>query len=114
MAGFGYGVFVEGVSDTLRIIFAVAFSFMGGLLPTTLLSGAVLHSPTPELTATTNGVIINGANTGTLLGPPALGTLVALVGGWEATGVAIAIGGGLAIIFAILLGVVERRLQTNS
>ena len=114
MACFGYGVFVDGVSDTMRIIFAVAFSFTGGLLPTTLLSGAVLHSPTPELTATTNGVIINGANTGTLLGPPALGTLVALVGGWQATGVAIAIGGGLAIIFAILLGVVERRLQTNN
>jgi len=82
------------------------------LLPTTLLSGSVLHSPTPDLTATTNGVIINGANTGMLLGPPALGALVGLVGGWQATGVAIAIGGSLALIFAILLGVVERRLQT--
>jgi predicted MFS family arabinose efflux permease len=114
MACFGYGVFIEGINDNLRIVLAVAFSFFGGLLPTTLLSGAVLHSPTPDLTATTNGVIINGANTGTLLGPPALGALVGLVGGWQATGMAIAIGGGLALIFAILLGVVERRLQTVS
>jgi predicted MFS family arabinose efflux permease len=112
MACFGYGVFVEGINDSLRIVLAIAFSFFGGLLPTTLLSGAVLHSPTPDLTATTNGVIINGANTGTLLGPPALGALVGLVGGWQATGMAIAIGGALALIFAILLGVVERRLQT--
>ena len=114
MACFGYGVFMEGINDSLRIVLAIAFSFFGGLLPTTLLSGAVLHSPTPDLTATTNGVIINGANTGTLLGPPALGALVGLVGGWQATGVAIAVGGGLALIFAILLGVVERRLQTDN
>ncbi|MBT4018477.1 MAG: MFS transporter [Alphaproteobacteria bacterium] len=112
MAIFGYGVFAEGINDSFRIVLAIAFSFFGGLLPTTLLSGSVLHSPTPDLTATTNGVIINGANTGMLLGPPALGALVGLVGGWQATGVAIAIGGSLALIFAILLGVVERRLQT--
>jgi predicted MFS family arabinose efflux permease len=114
MGSTGYGVFADGTPDTLRIVLAVIFSFMGGLLPTTLLSGAVLHSPTPELTATTNGVIINGANTGTLLGPPALGALVSIMGGWHATGVAIAIGGALALIIALLIGLVERHLKPST
>jgi MFS family permease len=113
MAGTGYGVFADGVPDVARIIFAIAFSFAGGLVPTTLLSGAIIHSPEPALTATTNGVIINGANTGTLLGPPVVGALVGAIGGWQASGLAVAIGGGLALVFAILLGLVEKRMDSD-
>jgi len=114
MAFSGYAVFAEGIDGSLRVALAVFFSFSGGLLPTTLLSGAILHSPEPSLTATTNGVIINGANTGTLLGPPALGALVGAIGGWQASGLAIAIAGGLTLAFAVALGIVEKRLQTTA
>jgi predicted MFS family arabinose efflux permease len=87
---------------------------MGGLLPGTLLSGAILHSPSPELRGTTNGVIINGANTGTLLGPPALGTMVALFGGWHASGIAIAIGGTIVLLLSLLMAVVEKNMNSSA
>ena len=114
MALSGYVVFMDGVSDAVRVISAIAFSFLGGLLPSTLLGGSVLHSPVPALVGTTNGVILNGANSGTLLGPPALGTLVALLGGWQASGVAIAASGGIIFLLAILLGLVEKNLTQPS
>ena len=114
MAACGYGIFIDGISDVLRIVLAVAFSFMGGLLPGTLLSGAILHSPSPELRGTTNGVIINGANTGTLLGPPALGTMVALFGGWHASGIAIAIGGTIVLLLSLLMAVVEKNMNSSA
>lgn len=106
----GLGIFAEAMPDEGRIALAVFFSFIAGLLPPALLSGAPLHSPSPDLIATTNGVIVNGANIGSLLGPPAFGAVVAAMGGWQASGLMMAVAGGAGLIFAVLLGGVERRL----
>jgi len=110
----GLGIFSTSMPDTGRIAFALAFSFIAGLLPPTLLAGAPLHSPSPDLVATTNGVIVNGANIGSLLGPPAFGAFVALMGGWQASGLMMAFAGAAGLFISILLGIVERRIpQTH-
>jgi len=106
----GLAIFSPLTPDLGRIGLALFFSFIAGLLPPTLLSGAPLHAPAPNLVATANGVIVNGANIGSLLGPPAFGALIAAMGSWQASGVMMALAGLAGLIFAILLGVVERRL----
>jgi len=106
----GLGIFTPTMPDAGRIALALIFSFVAGLLPPTLLSGAPIHSPSADLVATTNGVIVNGANIGSLLGPPAFGAFVALMGNWQASGYMMAAAGATGLAISILLGVVERRL----
>jgi predicted MFS family arabinose efflux permease len=105
----GLGIFSPATPDMARIGLALFFSFIAGLVPPTLLAGAPIHSPSPDLIATTNGDIVNCANIGRLLGPPAFGAIVAIAGGWHASGFMMAAAGGGGLVFAILLGVVERR-----
>ena len=106
----GLGIFSADVPDVGRIGLALFFSFIAGLAPPTLLGGAPMHSPSPDLMGTTNGVIVNCANIGSFLGPPAFGAIVALTGHWQASGYLMAAAGSAGLIFAVLLGLVERRL----
>lgn len=106
----GLFIFRAEIPDEARIVLALAFSFVGGLLPPTMLSGTALHSPSTDHLATTNGVVINFANIGTLLGPPGIGAFVALTGDWQATGTLMALVAGAGLLISLVLRVVERRL----
>ncbi len=63
---------------------AVLFSVVGGLLPAAALAGASAHAPSAAQVSTANGLVIQGSNGGSLLGPPAMALAVGLLGGWDA------------------------------
>jgi len=92
-----------------RVACAFGFSVTGGIMATTCLSGAPAHAPSPSEVGAVNGIIVQGANLGTLLGPPALAAAVAVAGGWRDAGWLLLLAGAAGIIFAVGLGRVERR-----
>jgi len=70
-------------SFTLRYGACLLFSGVGGLIPSSVLSGASVYAPSKNLVAATNGLFIQGAQFGQLVGPPVLGLVVANAGGWH-------------------------------
>jgi MFS family permease len=85
-----------------RYTACLLFSLVGGLLPASVLGGAPIYAPTPNLVATTNGLIMQGGQLGQVIGPPVLALMVSMGGGWKsapwllgasaATGVALSLG----------------------
>ncbi|UYN97726.1 MAG: MFS transporter [Enhydrobacter sp.] len=76
-------IFVDGVPDILRLVFAGVYSAVIGVVPGALFTGLPVHSPRPELLGASTGLLMQGSNAGGLIGPPLVGTLVA-GGGWPA------------------------------
>ncbi|NIR31354.1 MAG: MFS transporter [Gammaproteobacteria bacterium] len=93
----------------VKLGFAFLFSAIGGALPSACLAGAPAHAASPAQVGAVNGIIVQGANTGTLLGPPALAGAVTALGGWsEASWLLLAPGAG-GVTLALILRSVERR-----
>ncbi len=61
----------------------LVFSIFGGLIPASVLGGVPLYAPSKKLIATSNGLVIQGGQTGQVLGPPVLAFLVSQTGTWE-------------------------------
>jgi MFS family permease len=70
-------------SFAVRYGACLLFSGVGGLIPSSVLSGASVYAPSKNLVAATNGLFIQGAQFGQLVGPPVLGLVVASAGGWH-------------------------------
>ncbi len=76
-------VYADALPDGVRFAAAFFFSLVGGLIPSSLFSAAARLAPSPDLIGATNGLLMQGSNTGQMLGPPALAALVAWAGGWQ-------------------------------
>lgn len=98
----------------VRVGCAFVFSVIGGILPTACLAGAPAHAPSPAQVGAVNGIIVQGANLGTLLGPPALAAAVAFAGGWSRAGWLLPIAGAAGFVLALGLRRVERRKAAAS
>ena len=59
------------------------FSVFGGLIPASILAGVPVYAPSKNLIGTTNGLVIQGGQTGQVLGPPILAFLVSQTGSWS-------------------------------
>lgn len=59
------------------------FSVFGGLIPASILSAVPVYAPSKNLIATTNGLVIQGGQTGQVMGPPLLAFLVSQTGSWS-------------------------------
>jgi MFS family permease len=89
-----------------RYTACLLFSLVGGLLPASVLGGAPIYAPNPNLVATTNGLIMQGGQLGQVIGPPVLALMVSMGGGWESApwllGGSAAAGMGLSLGLAVL------------
>lgn len=80
-----FGIFIGGlVPDAARYGLCLFFSFLTGVCPAAILSGAAVFRPSPRQTGATNGFLIQGSNLGQLLGPPVMAALVSFRGNWGA------------------------------
>ncbi len=59
------------------------FSISGGLIPASVLSGVPLYAPSKHLIATTNGLVVQGGQSGQFLGPPIMALIVSQTGSWS-------------------------------
>ncbi|MDA1099296.1 MAG: MFS transporter [Proteobacteria bacterium] len=106
----GAGIFSATMLVLWKLPLAFAFNFFGGLLPAAILAGTAVHAPRPAMIGTVNGIVVQGANIGSLAGPPAMAIMIAGFGGWAGTYWLLAVCSILGVGLAIRLGVVERRL----
>jgi MFS family permease len=110
-------MFLDVLPDALRYGVCLLYSFLSGMVPAGVLGGAPYFAPGARQIGTTNGLIIQGSHLGQFLGPPVIAAAVALSGGWQAGAWVFAGCGVGALLFALLIGVEERRLvavQGNS
>ncbi len=75
--------FDETASDIWRYIGCLAFSAIGGLGPGALFASVPHNAPRPALIGATGGLMMQGSNLGSTLGPPALALVVTALGGWH-------------------------------
>jgi MFS family permease len=85
MAMTAFGIFSQMVPGIMKVSMAFTFSAFGGLLPASILASAPMHSPSQLQVATTNGIIVQGSNCGSLAGPPVMATAIGILGGWHHT-----------------------------
>lgn len=100
-------VFSAALPDWVRFAALLAYGAIGGLIPAAALGSVTVYTPSPALTATMNGLIVTGTNTGQLFGPPALAAARTAAGNWD---------GVLWLLLClsaagILLALVSRRLE---
>ena len=107
-------LFEPGRSTPAAIALAAAFSLVGGLIPAAALTGAPVYAPSARQIGVTSGVIAQGANVGSLLGPPLLAAAVAQAGGWAGARWILAALAGGGIVLAALLYATDRRRRSDS
>ncbi|RLB86247.1 MAG: MFS transporter, partial [Deltaproteobacteria bacterium] len=83
------------------------FSLVGGLIPTSVIGAAPLYAPSKNLVSTTTGFVIQGGQSGQVVGPPVLAWLVSTTGTWSAGAWFL---GGVALI-GVLLSLCLARLK---
>ncbi|MBM3517394.1 MAG: MFS transporter [Alphaproteobacteria bacterium] len=101
-------IFDPGVGVIGKIALAAVFSLIGGFIPAAALTGVPVHTPAPAQLGATNGVVVQGANLGSLLGPPAFALVVESLGGFTAAGWMLLVLGVLGVLLALPLRVIER------
>lgn len=104
------GVFSTAMPVIWKLPLAFAFNYFGGLLPAAVLAATAVHAPRPAMIGTVNGSVVQGANIGSLAGPPAMAVMIAGFGGWAGTYWLMAVCSILGVGLAIRLGIIERRL----
>lgn len=109
MMACAWAIFDPAAPDAMRVPAAVVLSLVGGLLPAASLAGAPQHARRPQEAATCSGVVVQGANTGSLLGAPIMAVTVDALHGWGHAWWMLSAFGCVGIVLAMVLRVVERR-----
>ncbi len=94
-----------------RIVAAILFSAIGGLIPGALMAATPVHAPATTLVGVVNGLMMQGSNIGALTGPPLIGAIVTFVGGWHGATWHALIFCLVGSVGAVLLGWRERKLD---
>ncbi|MBS0520231.1 MAG: MFS transporter [Proteobacteria bacterium] len=108
MAVCAAGIFIDGVPDAVRLLLAGLYSMVIGVVPSALFTAIPLHAPRPHLVGVTTGLLMQGSNTGALLGPPITAMLVGW-GGWPAAAWGTTAALSAVVVISIFLQRLERR-----
>ena len=103
------GIYRTGMPLPSTIFLCLVFSGVGGMFPAAALHGAAVNAPTPELVATSQGLLLQGAQVGLLTGPPIAATVVSRTGDWESASWVLMAAALLVVALSFVLGAVERR-----
>lgn len=101
-------VFSGSVANHWVFPLLLLFSALGGMLPAAVLAGAPIHAPSAGQVGMTSGIIVQGANIGSLTGPPLMAFLV-LISGWHGTWILITFSSVLGMLLAFCLNNIEKR-----
>ncbi len=108
MAVAGFGVFNGTLPVEMRVFSAALVSFLGGVIPVSCLAGAPVHAPSPHMLATTNGLIVQGSNTGQLLGPPLTAAAVEASDGWGIAAFVLAASSAVGLVLTMVVRGLEQ------
>lgn len=105
-------LYSPAVPDLWRYVACLLFSMLSGVLPASVFSGVAAHSPSKRLIGTTNGLIVQGANLGQMVGPPVLAVLVGQFGGWQGSPIFVTTASVFGLACAIWLRGLEKTRRT--
>jgi MFS family permease len=108
------GVFSDNLPDMTRYGLVVLFSHVGGYLPPAIFASVPTHSPTPQQFGATNGLLLQGSNTGNFFGPPAVAAVVAALGTWNGVLWLMLASAGVGIALTFWLAAVENRFLQDA
>ncbi len=97
---------LPGVGTMGRYVAVLVFSMLGGLIPATLFSLSVRLAPDAGTVSTTVGLMHQCSSLGQFVGPPVVGWMASVSGGWQWTGL---ITGLCAVCGAMLAWQIGRR-----
>jgi MFS family permease len=100
-------MFWRDMPEGIVIVLAAIYSLIGGFIPAAALTGVPLYAPSPAQIGATNGIVVQGANFGSLIGPPALAAAVTLLGGWSLSAWFLLAMGIIGIVLALMLRATE-------
>jgi len=107
MGACAMAIYAPANNFALNYAGCLIFSLVGGLIPTSVIGAAPLYAPSKNLVSTTTGFVIQGGQSGQVIGPPILAWLVSTTGTWSAGAWFL---GGVALI-GILLSLCMARLE---
>lgn len=110
MAVTAVGLYAPEVAVPVKLVLAFLFALLSGLLPAATLAGTAAHAPSAGQVGAVNGIAVQGANLGNLLGPPAMAVVVATAG-WASGYWLMLIGCAIGLTLTAWLALTERRLQ---
>lgn len=105
----GVGIFLDVLPDLLRYALCLLLSFIGGLIPASVLSASAQLAKTPKQIGTLQGLFMQVGNMGPFIGPPLIATLVAASGQWRD---ALWVTAGAAAC-GVVLGLALRRIEVR-
>ena len=105
MGVIGFLVFSDLVADGAKFWLALAFSFLGGLLPPAVISLVPHVSPSRSHIGAVNGFVMQGNNFGYMMGAPIFAFAIETTGTWESSGWLLLTLG----VFGVAIGLVMRR-----
>ncbi len=79
------GLLSSGAPDWLRFACVLAFSLLGGVIPSSIFAGTPTHAKSPEHIATTNGMVMQYSHIAQFIVPIAVAWVASRWGGWSAT-----------------------------
>lgn len=94
----------QGLPPMLRFFAVALFSMVGGMIPGTLFSLAVRVAPNEGTISTTVGWMQQWAALGQFAGPPLVGWMASLAGGWQLTWVFTGACSIMGAVLAVCLG----------
>lgn len=104
------GVLWTQAPDALRLASLVAFSFLGGVIPASVMSGGPVHAKSPQHIGTTNGMIMQASHLSQFVVPILVAWVASRFGGWQAASGTLLGLAALGVVAALAVGRFERRL----
>lgn len=105
----GFAVFALPLPEPIKYLLAAIGSGLSGVLPPAVYSGVPLYVGQSGNSSAINGSIMQGANLGALLGPPAIAMSFALTNSWTFAGFILLFCGLIGVALALVLRVIESR-----
>lgn len=106
----GVGIFSTALPDWLRYSLCLVFSFVGGVVPATVMSSTAVLAHSPQQIGTVQGLFMQGANLGQFAGPPLVASVVAATGRWQ-DAVVVTVSAAAA---ALVIGEIARRHEADN
>ncbi len=103
------GIYKTGMPLPSMFLLCLVFSGVGGIFPAAALHGAAVNAARPELVATSQGLLLQGAQLGLLTGPPIAATVVSHTGDWQSASWVLMAAAFLVVALSFGLGAVERK-----
>lgn len=103
-----FAVYSTALPISIRLSAVMLLMGIGGIIPATVLEGASATAPHKRLVGTSNGLLMQGAQIGLLMGPPLLAVLISQTGSWQIAPYFIMSIATIGMILAVFIKILQK------